>query len=339
MSSVQQAPSTLQAGPVEGTRCAARELNDRAYHLRGFLEERFRPGPGRIVLTIDPTDDELIKDTGWSKSKVRRAIDDLVDEKYLRRDRRRGRRYLTRRYVAAANPVHDMVRSGYRDGLPRPMHADRTPIEFEIPKNGDPTSSDPPRVHASPDDDDARFAPGEEPREQTELAAGAIEAIALAKAEPELGPAAAAAIRADATRFDRELEGRWDWFVTALCFVIVAQRRAKNGKRESIDNPVSYAMGTACRNENSYRAKGGPDDAGRKAEAEVKRRAVARRAELARQAAARAGPEPEPPPSDEQVRKWREDACLPRSDGRRVIARFNLANHDLPIGELEGVAP
>jgi hypothetical protein len=120
-----------------------------------------------------------------------------------------------------------------------------------------------------------------------ELPAGAAEAIAIAAGNPELGAPVADQIRAEASAIGLELEGRWDWFVTALCVVIVANRAAKKGKRPvSIGNPVVYAMSTAWRKPgSSYRAKGGPDAEGRKAEADVRRGMASRAAPGTPQAA------------------------------------------------------
>jgi hypothetical protein len=120
-----------------------------------------------------------------------------------------------------------------------------------------------------------------------ELPAGAVEAIAIAQANPELGAAVADQIRDEARALDEELAGRWHLLVTALCVVIVANRAAKRGKRSvSIGDALAYAMSTAWRNEKaSYRAKGGPDGPGRKAEAEVRRGMAARAAPGTPQAA------------------------------------------------------
>jgi hypothetical protein len=162
-----------------------------------------------------------------------------------------------------------------------------------------------------------------------ELPAGAADAVAIAEGNPELGAAVADQIRAEAAAIGRELEGRWDWFVTALCVVIMANRAAKRGKRSaSIGNPVVYAMSTAWRKpEMSYRAKGGPDGPGRQAEADVRRCMIARAAPtVAGQAAAATA---------DDVAKWKRwlgyppDHQLHRA-GRRLL---KMAGVPVPTSE------
>jgi hypothetical protein len=155
-------------------------------------------------------------------------------------------------------------------------------------------------------------------RQGPELPAGALEAIALAEAEPKLGAPVAAEIRDFAPRLDRELDGRWDWFLHGLAVAAVA--------RKPIDNAVSYAMGAAIRHPmNSYRAKGGIDGPARAALALVRQRAMTKAAEVARQAAAvqtRAAPEPKA----ENPGDWREVwSARPELAESQALFRAKLA--------------
>jgi hypothetical protein len=204
-----------------------------------------------------------------------------------------------------------------RETAPNPTTTTRAPL----PGKGKPPTAEPLTV-AEP--------------QAAELPAGAAEAIAIAEGNPELGAAVADQIRAEASAIGLELEGRWDWFVTALCVVIVARRAAKKGHRSTgVGNPVVYAMSTACRKAgSSYRAKGGPDGAGRKAEADVRRGMAARAADIARQAAAANMPRIAPtildlPPAEEIARQ----RAMLKDPSQRPWARIWLAKHGLDPSE------
>jgi hypothetical protein len=287
--------------------------------LGGFMKNRN---------TIDLADAVIARRARCTIATVQRALRELEERGWIKRDRRNGHRRIRRLFSLAAAHVHAMIT---RDASTDHRCASRAAPPGTPPCEGvnKTTSSS----QAKRDDVDvAAHAPegaqtavvatvaelpgirteasAELPTalETAELPAGALEAIARAEVNPELGAAVAAEIRADAGRIDREIDGNWPWFAIALCVVIVRDLAAKRGKARRVEKPVRYAIATVRK----YADVGGIGQEDRDAVAEVKRRAAAKRAELAREVAAPRAVEPEPPPSLENV-PWANTPAMRRA--------------------------
>lgn len=311
-------------------------LSKRATHLLGVLHDKrrgFRANRTMIALT----DQALADLTGWSTRTVRRALLELEEAELIERRRSHGRRYLTRPYVLAGSKVHPSDRNGRTYGQEWPIGGVSPPIRPS--KEGKtPSSSCQTR---EPDDDDVRCAGGEEPLKAevttgaepatfqantsaelptalvtAELPAGALEVIALAEANPELGAAVAAEIRADAARIGREIDGNWPWFAIALCVVIVRRKAAAKGKPTRVGKPVRYAISTVLK----YSALGGINQDARDAVADVERSAVARETAAPK---ARTAPPPPPVHTAEEIRQALADSES-RDNTRRAFAKAVL---------------
>ena len=162
----------------------------------------------------------------------------------------------------------------------------------------------------------------------------AVEAIAeltLAVLPVALGQAMAREIRRDWREISGRIGGRWDWFSAALC--VIAKRLLD--KLPPPKNPVGYAVGIIV---TDFTPAGDVTPKARAVEAEVKaeveRIAVAKRAELARRAAARASPE-----SKGNAAELAKEAMLralwehtPETDRQRISDQVEAENPGLRRG-------